>query len=102
MTIMPNIEHTSESQRDIKKQLEQNQDVDITDWEQLAWLKDSLVASWQDEAVRGRIIFFHHPPYVTETTKWNQGQTLAVRDRLRQVFDDAAQEIGALPEGRSL
>ena len=96
------LEHTSESQRDIKKQLEQNQDVDITDWEQLAWLKDSLVASWQDEAVRGRIIFFHHPPYVTETTKWNQGQTLAVRNRLRQVFDDAAQEIGALPEGRSL
>ncbi|MCC0176435.1 metallophosphoesterase [Waterburya agarophytonicola K14] len=94
------LEHISESQRDINKQLnKQNQ---ATDWEQLEWLKDSLVASWQDEAARGRIIFLHHPPYVTETTKWNQGQTLAVRDRLRQVFDDAAKEIGALPEGRSL
>ena len=94
------LEHIAESQRDIEKQLnKQNQ---MTDWEQLEWLKNSLVASWHNESVRGRIIFLHHPPYVTETTKWNQGQTLAVRDRLRQVFNDAAQEIGALPEGRSL
>ena len=94
------LEHISESQRDIEKQL--NREDEVTDWEQLAWLKDSLVASWQDDLVRGRIVFLHHPPYVTETTKWNQGQTLAVRDRLRQVFDDAAQEIGALPEERSV
>ena len=89
-----------ERQRDLEKQL--NTKEQTTDWEQLEWLKDSLIASWQDEAVRGRIIFLHHPPYVTEATKWNQGQTLAVRDRLRQVFDDAAAEIGELPEGRSL
>ena len=94
------LEHIAESQRDIEKQL--NRENQATDWEQLEWLKDSLVASWQDEAARGRIIFLHHPPYVTETTKWNQGQTLAIRDRLRQVFDDAAKEIGTLPEGRSL
>ncbi|MEM8832867.1 MAG: metallophosphoesterase [Cyanobacteria bacterium P01_G01_bin.19] len=94
------LEHIAETQRDIEKQL--NQEDQATDWEQLEWLKDSLVASWQDDAVRGRIIFLHHPPYVTETTKWNQGQTLAVRDRLRQVFDEAAREIGILPEGRSL
>ena len=94
------LEHIAESQRDIEKQL--NKQDQTTDWEQLEWLKDSLVASWQNESVRGRIIFLHHPPYVTETTKWNQGQTLAVRDRLRQVFDDAAKEIGALPEGRSI
>ena len=92
--------HIIESQRDIEKQLNSKQQT--TDWEQLEWLKDSLIASWQDETVRGRIIFLHHPPYVTEATKWNQGQTLAVRDRLRQVFDDAAAEIGELPSGRSL
>ena len=95
------LEHISETQRDIEKQLSQQQE-QTTDWEQLEWLKDSLIASWQDESVRGRIIFLHHPPYVTETTKWDQGQTLAIRNRLRQVFDDAVKNIGTLPEGRSL
>ena len=94
------IEHIEESQRDIEKQLNQHQET--TDLEQLAWLKTSLISSWRNENVRGRIIFLHHPPYVTETTKWNQGQTLAIRHRLRQVFDDAVKEIGSLPEGRSL
>ena len=94
------LEHINESQRDIEKQLNKQQQA--TDWEQLEWLKDSLVASWRDESARGRIIFLHHPPYVTETTKWNQGQTLAIRDRLRQVFNDVAKEIDALPQGRSV
>lgn len=94
------LEHIEESQRDIDKQL--NQTNQMTDWSQLAWLKNNLVASWQDDTVRGRIIFLHHPCYVTEKTKWNQGQTLAIRDRLRHVFDDAVEEIGTLPEGRSL
>ncbi|BAZ46867.1 hypothetical protein NIES4102_39090 [Chondrocystis sp. NIES-4102] len=94
------IEHLEESQRDISKQLnKQQQEID---WEQLNWLKESLIASWRDEAVRGRIIFLHHPPYVTEATKWNQGQTLAIRDRLRQVFDDAVEKIGTIPPGRSV
>ena len=94
------LEHIEESQRDIEKQL--NQHHQRTDWEQLEWLKDSLIASWQNEEVKGRIVFLHHPPYVTEATKWNQGQTLAIRDRLRQVFDDAIKEIGELPQGRSI
>ncbi|MEL7007982.1 MAG: metallophosphoesterase [Cyanobacteria bacterium J06648_1] len=94
------LEHIAESQRDITKQL--NQEQQTTDWEQLQWFKDSLVASWQDGEARGRIVFFHHPPYVTEKTKWHQGQTLAVRDRLRQVFDEAVAELGMLPEGRSI
>jgi 3',5'-cyclic AMP phosphodiesterase CpdA len=94
------LEHIAESQRDIEKQLNQQQQ--MTDWEQLNWFKSSLITSWQDENVRGRVVFFHHPPYVTEATKWDQGQTLAVRARLRQVFDEAAAEIGALPEGRSI
>ncbi|MDJ0650526.1 MAG: metallophosphoesterase [Xenococcaceae cyanobacterium MO_188.B19] len=94
------LEHIEESKRDIDKQLDINQE--ITDWEQLEWLKSSLVTSWQDETVQGRIIFLHHPPYVTEKTKWNQGQTLAIRDRLRQVFDNALKSIGELPTGRSI
>lgn len=93
------LEHIAESQNDIAKQL--NQEKSAIDWEQLEWFKDSLVASWQNEAVRGRVVFFHHPPYVTEKTKWNQGQTLAIRDRLRQIFDDAAQKID-IPEGRAV
>ena len=93
------LEHIAESQRDIEKQL--NRQHETIDWEQLEWFKDSLVASWQDDTVRGRVVFLHHPPYVTETTKWNQGQTLAIRDRLRQVFDDAVKEI-ELPSGRSI
>ncbi len=44
----------------------------------------------------------HHPLYVTETTKWNQGQTLAIRKRLCWVFDNVVTEIGALPDGRSV
>jgi 3',5'-cyclic AMP phosphodiesterase CpdA len=94
------LEYIAENQNDIEKQLNQQQET--TDWEQLEWFKDSLVASWQDEAVRGRVVFLHHPPYVTEKTKWNQGQTLAIRDRLRQVFDDAAKEIEIVPEERSI
>ncbi|MGF1539740.1 MAG: metallophosphoesterase family protein [Pleurocapsa sp.] len=94
------LEHIAETQRDIDKQLSKTEQ--ITDWEQLIWLKSSLVASWQDETVKGRIIFLHHPPYVTESTKWNQGQTLAIRDRLRQVFNDVVKEIGTLPPGRSV
>ncbi|BAU07224.1 unknown protein [Fischerella sp. NIES-3754] len=39
---------------------------------------------------------------VLEPTKWNQGQTLAVRDRLRDVFDAVAAEVGSLAEGRPL
>lgn len=94
------LEHIEETQRDIEKQL--NQQDQMTDWEQLDWLKQNLITSWQDQSVRGRIIILHHPPYVTERTKWNQGQTLAIRDRLRQVFDDALAEIEDLPEDRAI
>ncbi|HIK43282.1 MAG TPA: metallophosphoesterase [Leptolyngbyaceae cyanobacterium M65_K2018_010] len=72
------------------------------DSDQLDWLRDELVLSWQTTAVRGRILFFHHPPYVTEATKWSQGQTLAVRDRLRQVLDQVAAEVGSPARGRPL
>ncbi|MEH2370386.1 metallophosphoesterase family protein [Nostoc sp.] len=86
---------------DIDKQLATNKTT-LTDIEQLDWLKQRLIESWNNSEVRGRIIYFHHPPYVTEATKWEQAQTLIVRDRLRGVLDAVAKEIGSLNQGRPL
>ncbi|MEH1858651.1 MAG: metallophosphoesterase [Nostoc sp.] len=86
---------------DIDKQLATNKTT-LTDTEQLDWLKQRLIESWNNPEVRGRIIYFHHPPYVTEATKWQQAQTLIVRDRLRGVLDAVAKEIGSLTQGRPL
>jgi len=87
------LEHLEEMERDIDKQLVADHSTEV-DYEQLGWLQQRLITSWQDESARGRVIFFHHPPYVTEATKWDQAQTLAVRQRLRQVFDQVAQVVG--------
>jgi Calcineurin-like phosphoesterase len=84
---------------DIEKQLESHTNTNI-DFEQLAWLRERLIASWHNSAVRGRVIFFHHPPYVTEGSKWNQGQTLAVRHRLREVFDDVTKSLSNITQER--
>jgi len=95
------LEQLAESSQDIHKQLTANSPTTV-DLEQLAWLKQRLIASWQTKSVRGRVLFFHHPPYVTEATKWNQAQTLAVRERLRQVLDAVAQELGSRLGDRSV
>ncbi|HEY9805921.1 MAG TPA: hypothetical protein V6D04_05095, partial [Candidatus Obscuribacterales bacterium] len=87
------VEHLEEAKLDIEKQLAADT-TSIVDQEQLNWLKQRLLESWHSDAVRGRVIYFHHPPYVTEATKWHQGQTLAIRHRLRQVLDAVATEIG--------
>ncbi|WP_036479269.1 metallophosphoesterase [Myxosarcina sp. GI1] len=89
-----------EMQRDIEKRLRKEKIA--TDHEQLSWLRDKLIASWQDETVRGRVIYLHHPPYVTEATKWNQGQTLEIRHHLRQVLDEVSQQLGKTPSERPL
>jgi 3',5'-cyclic AMP phosphodiesterase CpdA len=86
---------------DIDKQLATNKTT-LTDIEQLEWLKQRLIESWNNTEVRGRVIYFHHPPYVTEATKWQQAQTLIIRDRLRGVLNRVAKEIGSLAQGRSL
>lgn len=67
----------------------------VADIDQLTWLRDSLIASWGNPSVRGRILYCHHPAYVTEATKWNQGQTLAIRRNLRWVLD---QVVAAVPQ----
>ncbi|MBD2360987.1 metallophosphoesterase [Anabaena minutissima FACHB-250] len=86
---------------DIDKQLNTDQ-APQTDTEQLDWLKQRLIASWHHPEVRGRVIYFHHPPYVTEATKWQQAQTLVIRSHLRGVLDAVAKEIGTLNQGRPL
>ncbi len=88
------VEQLDEMLLDIEKQAHPSPTT-LVDTEQLLWLRDGLIASWQDRSVRGRILFFHHPPYVTEATKWEQGQTLAIRQNLRWVLNQVA---AAVPE----
>lgn len=95
------LEQLTEVKKDIIKQLESNETTE-TDLHQLDWLQQKLIESWNTDAVRGRVLFFHHPPYVTEATKWHQAQTLAVRYRLRQVLDAVAATVGDRAKGRSI
>lgn len=95
------LEQLQEEEKDINKQLTTDQTVSI-DTEQLEWLRQRLVESWFTDEVRGRVLFFHHPPYVTEATKWYQGQTLAVRQRLRWVLDQVAKAVGDRAQGRAM
>ncbi|MEO0351307.1 MAG: metallophosphoesterase [Cyanobacteria bacterium P01_A01_bin.15] len=96
------VEQIDEQIRDIEKQLETSTKEQSVDTEQLDWLRRQLIESWTNPAVRGRILYFHHPPYVTEATKWNQSQTLAVRHRLRQVFEGVRQTLGEGLQGRAV
>ena len=95
------IEQLEEQILDIDKQLADPQSPTL-DIEQLTWLKQQLIESWSTTDVRGRILFFHHPPYVTEASKWYQGQTLAIRQNLRWVLDEVQQELGEQTTGRPL
>ena len=99
--VQAKLEQLAEMMRDIDKQLAANEST-MTDMEQLEWLQQRLIESWQCDEVRGRVLYFHHPPYVTEATKWKQAQTLAVRDRLRQVLNAVAEKIGPLAENRPI
>lgn len=95
------LEQIGEILTDIDKQLTTKKTTTV-DLEQLDWLQQGLIDSWNNPAVRGRVIYFHHPPYVTEATKWHQAQTLTIRRHLRRVLDAVAAEVAPLPEGRSL
>ncbi len=99
--ITEHIEAIDEQLNDLAKQMGA-QDSPAVDTEQLDWLRDRLIASWQNQSVRGRILFFHHPPYVSEATKWGQGQTLAVRHHLRQVLNAVAAQVCPRNQGRPI
>ncbi len=60
------------------------------DQQQLIWLEESLIKSWQTPNTVGRIIYLHHSPYTTESTRWQQPETLWVRRHLRAVLDRVA------------
>ena len=105
--LMERIEQIEEQILDLSKQMEAGSRGDTpggghpgvngdgeADTDQLTWLRDQLIRSWRDPQARGRILILHHPPYVTEATKWSQAQTLAVRRRLREVLDAVADELG--------
>ncbi|MEM9164567.1 MAG: metallophosphoesterase, partial [Cyanobacteria bacterium P01_F01_bin.4] len=85
------VEQLDEQLKDIDMQLSQQSS--IVDFEQIDWLKQRLIHSWQTGG-RGRVVYFHHPPYVTEASKWDQGQTLAVRHHLRRVLDQVQNRLG--------
>jgi len=87
---------------DIQRQLAPHDEAKDTDFEQLDWLRQRLIQSWQTPEVRGRIIYFHHPPYVTEASKWRQSQTMAVRHRLRRILDAVETAVGSITQGRPL
>jgi 3',5'-cyclic AMP phosphodiesterase CpdA len=72
------------------------------DREQLNWFKQKLISSWLDSTVRGRIVYLHHSPYVTEATKSQLEETLEVRYQLRQVLTEVATIIGDYIQGRPL
>lgn len=95
------LEQIEEVKIDIEKQLASNETT-VTDIEQLDWLQQRLIESWNTKEVRGRVIYFHHPPYVTEATKWQQAQTLAIRDRLRRVFKAVSDAVGPQAENRPI
>lgn len=95
------LEQLDEVKLDIEKQLTASETTH-TDTEQLDWLQQRLIESWNTQEVRGRVLYFHHPPYVTEATKWYQGQTLAVRYRLRRVLDAVQSAVGKQAAGRPL
>jgi hypothetical protein len=92
------LEQLEEIRMDVDKQLNQRHPA-VTDTEQLNWFRDRLIASWRSPEVRARVVYFHHPPYVTEASKWYQAQTLAVRYRLRDVFNQVAAVIDTQGRG---
>jgi len=95
------LQHIEETKLDIEKQLVADKKI-VTDFEQLDWLKERLIESWHTKDVRGRVLYFHHPPYVTEATKWDQAQTMEVRYHLRRVLNAVAEAVGELAQGRPL
>ena len=100
--IYAKVEQLEEQIGDIDKQLTPARQGAELDIEQLEWLRDRLITSWKDSSAKGRVLYFHHPPYVTESTKWYQGQTLAVRTNLRQVLNDVEAAVSEQAGDRPL
>lgn len=63
------------------------------DQQQLSWLEQRLIMSWQKPDTVGRIIYLHHSPYTTESVRWQQPETLWVRRHLQTVLDRVDQRL---------
>ncbi|MCC0177679.1 metallophosphoesterase [Waterburya agarophytonicola K14] len=90
----------SDKQKNIHQKL-QAEDISF-DYEQLNWFKNKLISSWSDSTVRGRILYFHHSPYVTESTKYQLEETLKVRHHLRQILNQVTQTLKGYNQSRPL
>ena len=84
------LETLQEACFDLQRQNRPNASVDHA---QLSWLKEGLIASHRDPTTRGRLLVMHHPAYVTEKTKWDQADTKAIRNQLRDVFNEVASAL---------
>ena len=82
--------------------LNQDSAVEGFDQAQLDWLEDSLITSWKDLSVIGRIVYLHHSPYTTESFHWQQSQTLWVRRHLRSVLSRVATTLDLSPSTKPL
>ncbi|MGK7912804.1 MAG: metallophosphoesterase [Synechococcus sp.] len=100
--IIGELQQMEEEIRDISKRIKPAILRAKNDVEQLHWLQERLIESWRDPESRGRILYFHHPPYVTEASKCWQSQTIAVRHNLRQVLAGVRAELGTLVRDRPL
>lgn len=94
------IHQINEKQRDIRQKLDVEQLE--SDREQLNWFKQKLILSWSDSTVRGRIVYLHHSPYTTESTKHQLEETSQVRHHLRQILAEVGQTMGYYTQGRPL
>ncbi len=72
------------------------------DRQQLVWLEQALIKSWQTPNTVGRIVYLHHSPYTTESTRWQQSETLWVRRHLRAVLDRVAATLTTESEAAGL
>ena len=90
----------TEKQRDIRQKLDVEQLE--SDREQLNWFKQKLISSWSDSTVRGRVVYLHHSPYTTESTKHQLEETSQVRHHLRQILSEVGQTMGDYTQGRPL
>lgn len=68
------------------------------DHQQLSWLEQALIQSWQTPDTASRIIYLHHSPYTTEASRWQQPETLWVRQHLQAVLGRVAIELSKIGE----
>jgi len=93
-----NLTQIDEVYLDIEKQ--PSDEMTVTDFEQLDWLRQRLIESWNTAEVWTCALF--PPSPMLPRQQWHQAQTLAIRRRLRWVLDQVSDAVGSFSEGRPL